>query len=41
MENISEQTEPKGLFRYKGGYYPAWGKLILHDGEGNYWLKSY
>ena len=41
MPYHSKQDDPKGVFRPKGKKHPAWGKLILFDGKGNYWLAMY
>jgi hypothetical protein len=34
----SSQDEPKGLFRKRGEYHPAWGVIIKYDGNGYYYL---
>jgi hypothetical protein len=34
-----KQDDPKGAFRSKGKYHPAWNVIIKNDNKGNYWLK--
>lgn len=41
MAKHSSQDDPKGVFRAKGKYHPAWNKLILFDTQGNYRLAFY
>lgn len=33
------QNDPKGVFRQKGKYHPAWGVIIKFDHKGHYWLE--
>ncbi len=35
----TDQTELIQVFRSKGKTHPAWGALILHDNQGNYFLR--
>jgi hypothetical protein len=35
----TDQTELIQVFRSKGKRHPAWGVLILHDNQGNYFLR--
>jgi len=34
----SEQIRLASIFRSKGKYHSAWGKIIKNDRKGNYWL---
>lgn len=38
-ETSSSQDDPKGIFRVKGVYHPAWNVIIKNDNKGNYWLE--
>jgi len=40
MHLHSKQDDPKHIFRSKGKYHPAWGKIIKFDNQGNYWLDN-